>query len=329
MQIEAVDVGMRCLEFSDDRGDVDPGGAIGPALVAVETGVGDVTNGILAERTGVEPPGEQGRHQIGLRAGRCLLRRILPIHRTHPHAGRLAAAGSAAVAGIHLVGQPLDRPCEHGQWWWRGLRHEWWSPARGNGRSADDHAGIQGAERIENPLDRREHTRQFRKVRREEGGSREGEALLGADGAAHGDDVGVDGVRQPLEPRASLGIARVGVGPHVQLAMPGMRKEHRRGIALLEHRLQPSQEIGQRLGRHYHIFQERHRADGAADSVEGGNYAPGQFPQHGLLGGILGPADVDAQRSRALQPPRGLVESSGGGLLAVAGEFHKQPGVGD
>ena len=111
--------------------------------------------------------------------------------------------------------------------------------------------------------------------------------------------------------------------------MPGMGEEHRRGIALLEHRLQPSQKIGQRLGRHHHILQERHRADGAADSVQGGHHAPGQFPEHRLLGGTLGPADVDAQRSGALQPPRGVVEACGGGLLVVAGEFHEQSGVGD
>ena len=164
---------------------------------------------------------------------------------------------------------------------------------------------------------------------REEGGPREGETLFTADGATHGDHVAVDGIRQPLEPRACLGIARVGVGPHVQLSMRGVGEEHRRHIVLFEHRLQPPQEVWHGLGRNHHVFHEGHRTNGAADSVQRGHHASGKLPENGLLGGILGPADVDAQRSRPLQTPRGFLEARGGGLFVVAREFDEQPGVGD
>ena len=108
---------------------------------------------------------------------------------------------------------------------------------------------------------------------REEGGAREAEALLATDRATDGDHLTVDGIRESLEPRPLRRITRIGVGPHVQLAVGCVCEEHGRCIALLEHRLQPPKKIGHRLGWHDHVFHEWHRPHGAADAVERGHRA--------------------------------------------------------
>ena len=192
-----------------------------------------------------------------------------------------------------------------------------------------DHVRIEDAEWIEHPLHGRKHLRQLREVCREEGGTRESQTLLAADRAADGDHLAVDGVRQSLQPGPLCRITRIGVGSHVQLAVGGVREEHGRRVVVLEHRLQPPEKIGHRLGRHDHVFHEWHRPHGAADPVQRGHGAAGQFPQHGLLCGILGPADVDAQRPRAQHSPRGLVEPHGGRLFVGLRKLHEQRGVGD
>ena len=123
---------------------------------------------------------------------------------------------------------------------------------------------------------------------------RQSEPLLAADRAADGDDLGVDRLGEAHQRRPVGGIGRIGVRADMELAVGRMPENHRRSRTALEHALETTEEIGQRLRRHDDVFNEGDGARHPADAMERRHEAAREIPEHRCIPGVFGAADVEA-----------------------------------
>ena len=130
---------------------------------------------------------------------------------------------------------------------------------------------IQEPHRIEDRLDVIKHIREFREQATKEWRTRQAQPLFASDRATDLSHLRVDRFGQGFESLPLARLPRVGMRPQVELALPGMPKEHGCRLLLLEHLLKPSQRVGQRWWRHHDVFEERHRPHGRPHAVERGD----------------------------------------------------------
>ena len=200
---------------------------------------------------------------------------------------------------------------------------------RGIVAAADDLARIEQPSRIEDLFDSTEHPCQIGIETCEEPGPRQPQALFASDRAPHRHHLGVDRLGEPDEAFTVGGIGGIGVGTDMELPMRGVAEDHGGRRAAFEHTLQPREEVGERLGGHDDVLDERHRAGHATDPMERGDEESGEIPELRRIPGVVGPADVDAQALHPLDAPDGVVEPGRRGRGGVGGEFDEQAGVGD
>ena len=193
---------------------------------------------------------------------------------------------------------------------------------------AHDLAGIQDVLRVEDVLDLAEDVGQRPCRLAQKPAAAEPVPVLAADRPVRGQYFLVQIRRQLLHAVDVVLFGQVQKRAQVQLAVACVREQRGRDLVLLEHILQPRQEIRQRLGRHADILRKRQRPFGPSQPEERRDHMPRQSPeklhvvrfqgQPRLKGQPLATADVVGDLLQPVPQFRGLVP-----LL-----LHQQQGLG-
>ena len=92
--------------------------------------------------------------------------------------------------------------------------------------------------------------------------------MLSADAPLHGEDFLVEFFGQPPHALHVVRVGQIEKGLDVELAVAGVAEERGRHLVAFQHVLHAHEEIGQRLRRDDHVFDDRHGAAGALQPIQ-------------------------------------------------------------
>jgi hypothetical protein len=122
------------------------------------------------------------------------------------------------------------------------------------------------------------------------------------------------------------GVAQIEKRPDVQLAVTHVAIKRGRDLMSFERVLKLDQKIGQRRGRHSHVFHNGNRTHIAFHAMQRGHYSPRQLPKQFDIDRIERLTCIERQLLLAAQAIDGLGKPLPHFCWVVAAMFHEQNG---
>ncbi len=356
------------LEFADDLGDVDRGGAFDPALVAIEAEVGDLFRSFFGERFDRDPSAEDTAEEVRLGSGRGLFAAGGAKHGALAFADGAGAAATAAVACPgDLADRGVPRPLlEDFELRDRVTAIACRSDHRGIGpdqrpifetdfdrlvgrpqvfvgllqHGPEVFSGVESVTGIEQPFDLSDRGPQRAVLSRHQVGSAEPGRVFDADLSAVPPHGFGDRVGELAEAFSVVRVGEVEERADVQLAVTGVGEQGRGRVVSLEGILNGGDQARKAVGGDADVFGKRERLLLSADAILTGDDAAAERPElvpSGLLGGrdrfgraLVSSGQVTADDLQAVDElvPRVPLNLDEQHRLGVAGDDRGELGLG-